>query len=57
MIERVGDARLRLYLYHFPQLSAVPIMLPLIERLKKTYGDVIAGLKDSGGDWNYSDAL
>ncbi len=57
VIQRVGDARLRLYLYHFPQLSSVPIMLPLIERLKKTYGDVIAGLKDSGGDWNYSDAL
>ena len=57
VIERVGDARLRLYLYHFPQLSAVPITLTLIERLKKTHGDAIAGLKDSGGDWNYSDAL
>jgi len=57
VIERVGDAGLRLYLYHFPQLSAVPITLTLIERLKKRYGDVIAGLKDSGGDWAYSDAL
>jgi 4-hydroxy-tetrahydrodipicolinate synthase len=57
VIERTGDARLRLYLYHFPQLSAVPIQLPLIERLKKSYGEVVAGLKDSGGDWSYSAAL
>jgi 4-hydroxy-tetrahydrodipicolinate synthase len=57
VIERVGDAQLRLYLYHFPQLSAVPIQLPLIERLKKSYGDVVAGLKDSGGDWSYSATL
>lgn len=57
VIERTGDARLRLYLYHFPQLSAVPIQLPLIERLKKSYGDTVAGLKDSGGDWSYSAAL
>jgi len=54
VIERVGDARLRLYLYHFPQMSAVPIAASLIHRLKQSFGDVIAGLKDSSGDWNYS---
>lgn len=56
-IERVANPQLRLYLYHFPQLSAVPITPSLIRRLRQSFGDTIAGLKDSGGDWNYSAAL
>ena len=51
IIQRIGDARLKLYLYHFPQMSAAPISLALIERLSKTYPETIAGLKDSSGDW------
>jgi 4-hydroxy-tetrahydrodipicolinate synthase len=54
VIERVGDARLRLYLYHFPQMSAVPVTPALILRLKSAYGETIAGVKDSSGDWNYT---
>jgi 4-hydroxy-tetrahydrodipicolinate synthase len=54
VVERVGDSRLKLYLYHFPQLSTVPITVPLVARLKRAYGDTIAGLKDSSGDWNQS---
>jgi len=52
VIERVGDARLRVYLYHFPQLSTVPITHHLIARLMKAFPGTIAGLKDSSGDWN-----
>lgn len=57
VIERTADQRLRAYLYHFPQQSAVPITASLIRRLKDSYGDIIAGLKDSGGEWNYSAGL
>lgn len=49
VIERVGDARLKVYLYHFPQMSAVPLSYDLIERLLKRYPDTIAGMKDSSG--------
>src|SRR5260221_4512947 len=52
VIERVGDARLRVYLYHFPQLSTVPITLHLVARLMKAFPGAIAGLKDSSGDWS-----
>ncbi|MEW6347360.1 MAG: dihydrodipicolinate synthase family protein [Pseudomonadota bacterium] len=52
IIERVGDARLALYLYHFPQMSQVPITASLVERLLKRYPETIAGLKDSSGDWD-----
>ena len=51
VIQRVGDARLRIYLYHIPQVSNVPIGYGLIERLLTAYPEAIAGIKDSSGDW------
>ncbi len=57
VIQRVGDPRLRICLYHIPPVSAVPITLALIERLLAAYPGTIAGIKDSGGDWNNTQAL
>jgi len=57
IIERVGDARLRLYLYHIPPVAQVAISIPLIERLLKSYPQAIAGLKDSSGDWNNTQTM
>jgi len=54
LIEQVGSDSLRLYLYHFPAMSAVPISIPLIQRLKAEFGPIIAGLKDSSGDYEGS---
>lgn len=51
LINGVGSNALRIYLYHFPKLSMTPITVPLIQRLKKEFGPVIAGLKDSSGDF------
>jgi len=56
IVERVGDARLQIYLYHIPQVSQVPISLKLIERLLKAYPKNIAGTKDSSGDWSNTKA-
>jgi 4-hydroxy-tetrahydrodipicolinate synthase len=57
IIERVGDARLRIYLYHIPPIAQVPITLTLIERLLKAYPGAIAGVKDSSGDWSNTEAM
>src|SRR4029078_3444551 len=57
VIERVGDRRLRIYLYHIPPVAQVPISLPLIERLLKAYPGTIAGIKDSSGDWANTSAM
>jgi len=57
VIERVGDERLRIYLYHIPPVSQVPISLALIERLLDRYPKNIAGVKDSSGDWNNTKAM
>ena len=50
VIERVGDARLRVVLYHIPQMSAVPLSHALIERLIARFPDIVVGIKDSAGD-------
>ena len=52
VIERVGDSRLRIYLYHIPPVAVVGITTSLVERLLKAYPTAIAGMKDSSGDWN-----
>ena len=52
IIERVGDDRLRIYLYHIPPVAVVGITPKLVERLLKKYPVAIAGMKDSSGDWN-----
>ncbi len=52
IIERVGDDRLRIYLYHIPPVAVVGITPKLVERLLKKYPTAIAGMKDSSGDWN-----
>ncbi|WP_375552270.1 dihydrodipicolinate synthase family protein [Rhodophyticola porphyridii] len=56
VIEAVG-ADLRVYLYHIPQMSGVPITLPLIDRLIAAFPDTIAGLKDSSGNWENTAAV
>ena len=57
VIERVGDERLRLYLYHIPPVSNVGISLELIERLLARYPGIVAGAKDSSGDWSNTKAM
>jgi len=57
VIEAVGSDRLRLYLYHIPQMSGVPITLSVIERLLAAYPKTIVGLKDSSGNWDNTAAV
>jgi 4-hydroxy-tetrahydrodipicolinate synthase len=52
VVQRVGDARLRIYLYHIPPVAVVGVTTGLVERLLKAYPNAIAGMKDSSGDWN-----
>lgn len=57
LIERVGPGCAPIYLYHIPQFTHVPITMSLIERLLKRYPEVIAGAKDSSGDWSNTKAM
>lgn len=50
VINRVGGG-IKVYLYHFPQQSAVPFSLDLIGRLLKAFPGTVKGVKDSSGDY------
>jgi 4-hydroxy-tetrahydrodipicolinate synthase len=52
VVQRVGDPRLKIYLYHIPPVAVVGITPKLVERLLQAYPTAIAGMKDSSGDWN-----
>jgi len=57
VIERVASGALRVYLYHIPQFTQVPITLNLIEMLRKRYPDTVVGAKDSSGVWSNTQAM
>ncbi len=57
VIQQVGSAALRVYLYHIPPVSQVPISLDLVARLREAYPKTVVGLKDSSGDWNNTKAM
>lgn len=57
VIERVADPRLELVLYHLPQVSAVPLSVDLVVRLAAAFPGVVAGVKDSEGNWAHTAAL
>jgi 4-hydroxy-tetrahydrodipicolinate synthase len=48
VIDSVADSRLRIVLYHIPQVSGVPLSHVVIETLMKLYPQTIVGIKDSG---------
>ena len=48
VFDRVADERLRVYLYHIPQVSGVALSHRVIRALKERYPQVIVGIKDSG---------
>lgn len=57
VIEQVGSDHLKVYLYHIPQITQVPITLKLIEMLRKRYPDTVVGAKDSSGVWDNTRAM
>ncbi len=57
VIERVANDKLKVYLYHIPAVSGVPITLNLIAMLRKRYPDTVVGIKDSSGVWDNTKAM
>lgn len=57
VIDRVGDARLKVYLYHIPPVAQVGFSVEVVGRLIEAYPGIVVGLKDSSGDWSNTEAL
>ncbi len=54
IIDGIGDPRLRLVLYHIPQVPQVPLTVGAIARLASDYPGIIAGIKDSAADLGHT---
>ena len=50
LVEGLADSRLKIILYHIPQMTQVPISHELIYRLRTEFPDIFVGIKDSAGD-------
>ena len=57
IFDAVADERLRASLYHIPQVSGVAVPTQVAANLRKRYGKVVAGLKDSSGDFKQFQAF
>jgi len=57
VIDQTGREDMGLHLYHFPDICGVPITPTVIRRLEERYPRAIAGVKDSGGDLDFTEGL
>ena len=53
IIDGVADQRLRAMLYHIPQVSGVGIPPAVLAALRRRFGTMLAGIKDSSGDFEH----
>lgn len=51
VLDRVGDGRLSVCMYHIPQVCGVPVPPEVLGRLRARYGATVSGVKDSSGDF------
>lgn len=57
VIDGAADARLRVMLYHIPQVAGVGLSHAVIAELQRLYPQTIVGIKDSAGDLAHALAL
>ncbi|WP_114639022.1 dihydrodipicolinate synthase family protein [Polynucleobacter necessarius] len=57
VIQKVGDSALKVYLYNIPPVTKLSFSLSLLERLTKEFPNTIVGMKDSSGDWSYTESV
>ena len=57
VIDGVADGRLRLFLYNLPALVGFNVGADVLRRLHMRYPEVVAGIKDSSGDWPNTERL
>ena len=57
VFETIGQRAQDVILYQIPSVTQVALSVSLISRLKATFPNVVKGVKDSGGDWVYTESL
>jgi 4-hydroxy-tetrahydrodipicolinate synthase len=56
VIESIGDTRLRVLVYDFPQMTGLKISTALLARLQSAFRGIVVGVKNSSGDWSAMEA-
>ena len=57
VIEKVADSKLKIYVYNIPPVTKISLSVPLLQRLVKDFPDTVVGIKDSSGDWAYTESV
>ena len=57
VIQKIGNPALQIYIYNIPPVTKINLSLSLLERLIKEYPKTVVGMKDSSGDWEYTESV
>jgi 4-hydroxy-tetrahydrodipicolinate synthase len=57
VFEKLGAQARDVILYNIPSVTAVPLSVELIGRLRADFPEVVSGVKDSSGDFTYTKRL
>ncbi|WP_312897021.1 dihydrodipicolinate synthase family protein [Microvirga soli] len=57
VLEKLGAAARGVILYNIPSVTQISLSIELIGRLKKHFPGIVMGVKDSSGDWEYTQRL
>ena len=53
----LGDKARDIIVYNIPSVTMVPLTVSLITRLREAFPAVVTGVKDSSGDWPFTETL
>lgn len=53
----MGDKARDIIVYHIPSVTMVPLSHALIGRLRQAFPGIVTGVKDSGGEWAFTEKL
>jgi 4-hydroxy-tetrahydrodipicolinate synthase len=57
VLESLGPGAPDVILYNIPSVTHVALSIELVARLKSAFAGLVAGVKDSSGDWGYTQRL
>ncbi len=57
VIQKMGSTALQIYIYNILPVTKLNLSLSLLAHLAKEYPNTVVGMKDSSGDWAYTESV